>query len=149
MIRILNIAIEPEQELKAFRGALSNAGSNAGAIASFVGIVRDDGETEALTLSHYPGFTERQIEAFVNQAETKWDLKASLILHRVGRMVAGDAIVLVAAASEHRRDAFQACDYLMDKLKCEAPFWKQETVKGKTKWIEPRIQDRQDLDRWS
>ena len=145
MIRILDIAIEPEIELKAFRGALVNAG----AVASFTGIVRDDGETEALTLSHYPGFTERQIDGFVTEAKTRWNLQATLILHRVGRMVAGEPIVLVPAASAHRRAAFEACDFLMDKLKCEAPFWKQETVNGKSTWIEPRVQDHQDLDRWS
>jgi len=145
MIRISDIAIAPEQELTAFREALINSG----AIASFTGIVRNDGATDALTLSHYPGYTERQIEGFVAQAEARWDLQAMLILHRVGRMVAGDPIVLVAAAAAHRREAFEACDFLMDKLKCDAPFWKQETVNGQTKWIEPRAQDRRDLDRWS
>ena len=145
MIRISDIAIEPEQELKFFRDAIANAG----AIASFIGVVRDDGETEALTLSHYPGFTEKQIEGFVAQAEARWDLKASLILHRIGRMIAGEPIVLVAVASAHRREAFEACDFLMDKLKCEAPFWKQETVNGQEKWIEPRSKDQQDLARWS
>ena len=145
MIRISDIAIEPERELKFFRNAIANAG----AIASFIGVVRDDGETEALTLSHYPGFTEKQIEGFVAQAEMRWDLKASLILHRVGRMIAGEPIVLVAVASTHRREAFEACDFLMDKLKCEAPFWKQETVNGQEKWIEPRSKDQQDLARWS
>ena len=145
MIRISDIAIEPEQELKFFR----DGSANAGAIASFIGVVRNDGETEALTLSHYPGFTEKQIEGFVAQAEARWDLKASLILHRIGRMIAGEPIVLVAVASAHRREAFEACDFLMDKLKCEAPFWKQETVNGQEKWIEPRSKDQQDLARWS
>jgi len=145
MIRISDISIDPEQELKIFRTSLANAG----AIASFVGVVRDDGATDALTLSHYPGFTEAQIKRFVEQAEARWNMKASLILHRVGRMMAGDPIVLVAVASEHRREAFEACDFLMDQLKCEAPFWKQETVNGKSAWIEPRVQDRKDLERWS
>ena len=145
MIRISDIAIEPEQELKFFRDGIANAG----AIASFIGVVRNDGETEALTLSHYPGFTEKQIEGFVAQAEARWDLKASLILHRIGRMIAGEPIVLVAVASAHRREAFEACDFLMDKLKCEAPCWKQETVNGQEKWIEPRSKDQQDLARWS
>jgi len=145
MIRISDIAINPEQELRDFRESLANAG----AITSFTGIVRDDGQTEVLTLSHYPKFTERQIESFVAQAETRWKFQASIILHRVGRMVVGDPIVFVAIASTHRRDAFEACDFLMDKLKCEAPFWKQETVNGQSKWIEPRHQDHEDLDRWS
>lgn len=145
MIRISDIAIDPEAEVAAFRAGLSNAG----AIASFIGLVRDDGRTEALTLSHYPGFTERQIESFVTDAKSRWDLQGTLILHRVGRMVVGDPIVVVATASAHRRDAFEACDYLMDRLKCDAPFWKQETVGNETRWIEPRAQDRTDLTRWS
>jgi len=145
MIRISDIAFEPEEELQGFRQALTNAG----AIASFTGIVRGDGKIEALTLSHYAGFTEKQIDHFVTQAKARWDFQASLILHRVGRMIAGEPIVLVAVASTHRREAFEACDFLMDKLKCDAPFWKQETVDGETKWIEPRGRDYQDLDRWS
>lgn len=145
MIRILDIAIDPEKELAEFRAAVSNAG----AIASFIGIVRDDGETEALALSHYSGFTERAIEAFVKQAQTRWSLQATLILHRVGDMRVGDPIVVVAAAAEHRREAFEACDFLMDKLKSEAPFWKKEKRQGCSQWIEPRVQDLSDLSRWS
>lgn len=145
MIRIADIAINPEGELAAFRADLPNAG----AIASFTGIVRDDGQTQALTLSHYPGFTERQIKEFVKEATARWDVQATLILHRVGKMSVGEPIVLVAAASAHRRDAFECCDFLMDRLKCDAPFWKQETIEGETRWIEPREQDRRDLNRWS
>jgi len=111
--------------------------------------VRDDGQTEALTLSHYAGFTEARIEDFAAQAKSRWDIEASLILHRVGRMAVGETIVFVVVASAHRREAFEACEFLMDKLKCDAPFWKQETVNGETKWIEPRPQDHQDLNRWS
>lgn len=145
MIRISETSIEPEAELSAFRRSLPNAG----AIASFIGVVRDDGETEVLTLSHYPGFTEAQIEGFVKEAEARWALQGTFILHRVGDMHVGDPIVVVAAGSAHRRDAFEACDFLMDRLKCDAPFWKKETVNGKSQWIEPRNQDRSDLDRWS
>ena len=145
MIRVSDIAIDPEAELAAFRAGVPNAG----AITSFTGVVRDDGETQALTLSHYPGFTENMIGGFVKQAETRWTLQGVLILHRVGKMTVGEPIVVVAAASAHRRDAFEACDFLMDRLKCDAPFWKQETVGGETRWIEPREQDRSDLNRWS
>ncbi|MEP3653781.1 MAG: molybdenum cofactor biosynthesis protein MoaE [Litorimonas sp.] len=145
MIRVSDSPIDPEALLLAFREGLQNAG----AVTSFTGIVRDDGQTEALSLSHYPGFTELQIEGFVSKAKTRWSLQGTLIVHRVGRMVVGDPIVIVAAASEHRRDAFEACDYLMDRLKCDAPFWKQEVVGGETRWIEPRAQDHSDLDRWS
>jgi len=145
MIRISELPINPEAELSAFRKAVPNAG----AIGSFMGIVRDDGETEILTLSHYPGFTERQIEGFLKEANTRWKLQGVFILHRVGKMTVGEPIVVVAAASAHRRDALEACDYLMDRLKCDAPFWKQETVGGETRWIEPRAQDRSDLNRWN
>ena len=145
MIRISETSFDPEAELRAFR----RSASNVGAIASFTGIVRDDGQTEALSLSHYPGFTETQIEAFVKQAESRWALQGVNVIHRVGTMTVGEPIVFVATASAHRRDAFEACDYLMDRLKCDAPFWKQETIGGKTRWIEPRAQDRTDLDRWS
>ena len=145
MIRISDTPIEPEVELAAFRKALPNAG----AISSFTGIVRDDGQTTALTLSHYSGFTEKKIAGFLEQVEARWSLLGTLILHRVGKMSVGEPIVVVAVASAHRRDAFEACDYLMDRLKCDAPFWKQETVAGETRWIEPRAQDRRDLDRWS
>jgi len=131
--------------LRAFRRELFNAG----AIASFIGTVRDDGQTQALTLSHYPGFTETHIEAFVKQAQDRWALEGISILHRVGTMTVGEPIVFVATASAHRREAFEACDYLMDRLKCDAPFWKQEKVGGETRWIEPRARDRTDLERWS
>lgn len=145
MIRISESSFDPEAELRAFRHGMSNAG----AIASFTGIVRDDGQTQELTLSHYPGFTESHIEAFVKQAKDRWTLQGVNVVHRVGTMIVGVPIVFVATASAHRRDAFEACDYLMDRLKCDAPFWKQETIGGKTRWIEPRAQDRSDLDRWS
>jgi len=145
MIRISETSFDPEAELRAFRQSVSNAG----AIASFTGIVRDDGQTEALTLSHYPSFTESHIEGFVKQAKGRWSLQGVAIIHRVGTMTVGEPIVFVASASAHRRDAFEACDYLMDRLKCDAPFWKQETIGGETRWIEPRAQDRADLDRWS
>jgi len=145
MIRISEHIIDPENEMKSFR----EKQSNSGAIASFIGVVRDDGRTESLTLSHYPGFTERQIEVFAEEAKRRWAYQDSLILHRVGRMMTREPIVLVAVSAPHRRAAFEACDFLMDKLKCEAPFWKQETIGGQTKWIEPRAEDRTDLDRWS
>lgn len=145
MIRISDTAIDPEAELATFR----RGQPNAGAIATFTGIVRDDGGTKTLTLSHYPGFTEAAIAGFVDRANARWTLQGSLILHRVGAMTVGEPIVVVAVASAHRRDAFEACDYLMDRLKCDAPFWKQETNGQETRWIEPRAQDRSDLDRWS
>ena len=145
MIRIADTAIKPEVELEAFRARTENAG----AIASFTGLVRDDGQTQTLTLSHYPGFTEGHIASFVQDANTRWSLLNIQIVHRIGRMKVGDPIVFVATAASHRREAFEACDYLMDRLKCDAPFWKQETINGADRWIEPRAKDRTDLSRWS
>lgn len=145
MIRVTDMSFNPEAELAAFR----KANPRAGAITSFTGIVRDDGETEALTLSHYPRFTERHIDAFVSEAKSRWDISAAHIIHRVGRMEPGESIVFVATASTHRRAAFESCDFLMDRLKSDAPFWKSETKAGQTQWIEPRAQDVDDLARWS
>ncbi|GGX62739.1 molybdenum cofactor biosynthesis protein MoaE [Litorimonas cladophorae] len=144
MIRVSDIRFDPAAELAAFQ----TAASDAGAVVSFTGRVRDDGATEALILSHYAGFTEAQIETFVAEARKRWGLQACTILHRVGEMVVGEPIVFVATASAHRRDAFEACDFLMDKLKSEAPFWKQENKAGKRVWIEPREQDKVGLKRW-
>lgn len=144
MIRITDNAFDPVEALAAFQ----RRSSSAGAVVSFTGIVRDDGNTETLTLSHYPGFTEAEISRFVEAANERWALTGHLIIHRVGSMVSQEAIVFVATSSAHRRDAFEACDFLMDKLKSEAPFWKQETRAGQTKWIEPRAQDKDDLERW-
>lgn len=145
MIRVSATSFNPEEELAVFRKAVSAAG----AIASFTGIVRNDGQTELLSLSHYPEFTERFIQGFVSEANARWDLNGVHIVHRVGDMVPGEPIVFVATASAHRRAAFEACDFLMDKLKSEAPFWKQETKSGQKEWIEPRAEDASDLKRWS
>lgn len=145
MIRIAEKPFDPEGELAAFR----RAQSQSGAIASFTGLVRNDGQTECLTLSHYPRFTETHIDAFLREAKARWALHGATIIHRVGRMEPGEPIVFVATASAHRRAAFEACDFLMDHLKSEAPFWKSETCAGRTKWIEPRAEDAVDLGRWS
>ena len=145
MIDITDTVFDPEGALAIFRAEASHAG----AIASFTGIVRDDGATERLTLSHYAGFTETQIAAFQTAAAQRFDLIGSHIIHRVGDMVPGDVIVFVATAATHRRAAFEACDFLMDKLKSEAPFWKSEMRNGQSTWIEPRAQDGEDLARWS
>lgn len=145
MIRISDMPLEPEREVRVFREALNNEG----AIVSFTGIVRDSGGTDSLSLTYYPGYTERVISTFVEEAKRRWSLRETLILHRVGRMLIGDPIVVVASAALHRRAAFESCDFLMDKLKSEAPFWKQETIAGQSRWVEPRAEDNQDLKRWS
>lgn len=114
----------------------------AGAIASFVGLVRG-GEVKQLVLEHYPGFTESEIARIEADARARFDLIDTRIVHRYGAMEPGEAIVLVAASSRHRRAALQAVDFLMDYLKTDAPFWKQEIrTDGSVHWIEPRGDDR-------
>ncbi len=119
----------------------------AGAIVSFTGTVRG-GEVEALELEHHPSFTARVIEAIADDARARFDIADCLVVHRVGRLLPGEPIVFVAAASAHRRAAFEAVDYLMDRLKTEAPLWKREHRADGAKWIEARASDVADRARW-
>ena len=122
-----------------------------GAVASFVGTVRDlnDGETvSVLELEHYPGMTEKALEAIVAEARRRWAGIEVSIVHRYGRMVPGDQIVLVAVASAHRGDAFAACEFVMDYLKTEAPFWKKEQTPDGARWVDARSTDDAALARW-
>jgi molybdopterin synthase catalytic subunit len=126
--------------------------TDAGGIVSFTGLARDATAGAAVTtleLDAYPGFTEPAIETMENQARTLFAVQDLLIVHRYGAISPGEAIVFVAAAAEHRRAAFQAADYLMDRLKTQAPFWKKESGPGGERWIEPRPSDYQDVERWS
>lgn len=137
----------PDEEMRAFRRRCSGAG----AIASFLGQVRGQAEDSAVTslrLEHYPGFAERMIDDFAREATARWPLTGLRIVHRVGALYPGDPIVFVAAAAAHRRAAFEAVDFLMDYLKTEAPFWKQETTNTGARWIEPRPGDYSDRQRW-
>ena len=120
-----------------------------GAIASFTGLARaDGGATQVLELEAYPGFTEAQIGKIAEQARARFSLLDLAILHRVGKIPAGEPVVFVATAARHRRAAFEACDFLMDYLKSKAPFWKKEHGPDGARWIEPRDQDHVDLSRW-
>jgi molybdopterin synthase catalytic subunit len=121
----------------------------AGAIVSFLGEVRgEEGSIEALVLEHYPGFTEKRIEEIADLAKTRWPLVGIRIVHRVGALAPGEPIVFVAAASAHRRAAFETVDFLMDYLKSEAPFWKKEVAGGGAHWVDPREDDAKDKARW-
>jgi len=147
MIRVTQDPFDPHAETAAFQ----RGRSEAGALASFVGSVRDSahgGEVSALELEAYPGFTEKQIEAIDAEARKRFDVIDTLVIHRYGRMQPGEAIVLVAALSKHRREALQAVDYLMDRLKTEAPFWKKEVRPDGAEWIEPRSDDVEARSRW-
>ncbi len=122
----------------------------AGAVASFIGLVRpEEARVTALFLDHHPIMTQSVIEGAVREAEARWALRSSLIIHRVGEVVAGEPIVLVATAADHRREAFEACDFLMDFLKTDAPFWKKEQTVDGDAWISPRAADYKDRARWT
>jgi molybdopterin synthase catalytic subunit len=123
-----------------------------GAIASFVGLVRDFSErpeVEAMLLEHYPGMTERSLEQIAQDACGRWELQAVRIVHRVGELRPGDQIVLVLTSSAHRGDAFAACQFIMDYLKVQAPFWKKEKTQGGDHWVEARDSDAQQAQQWT
>ncbi|WP_314374625.1 molybdenum cofactor biosynthesis protein MoaE [Sphingomonas paucimobilis] len=120
----------------------------AGAVASFCGLVRADDGVDQLELEHYPGATEAALERIAAHAVTRWSLQAATIVHRVGPMHPGERIVFVAAAAPHRRDALDACAYLIDRLKTDAPFWKRETRAGQSSWVEARESDAAAAERW-
>lgn len=145
-VTITDTPFDPEDALRDFRLGVGDAG----AVVSFTGLVRAGGHDDLrLTLSHYAGMTERAIEGYGAAAMARWSLTAWRVIHRVGQMRAGEPIVFVATASAHRRAAFEAADYLMDHLKSEAPFWKQEQSGDVSRWIEPRGEDQIDLARWT
>lgn len=123
-----------------------------GAVASFIGVARDtnDGErVAAMALEHYPGMTERALEDIVAQARQRWNVIDILVIHRVGELKPLDQIVLVAVTGSHRGEAFAACEFVMDYLKTEAPFWKKETTPAGTRWVGARESDDAARDRWT
>lgn len=121
---------------------------NTGAVATFTGKVRKEGDLAALTLEHYPQMTEREIGRIVDDANARWPLMGVTVIHRVGRLLPGDNIVLVAVAAKHRHAAFEACQFLMDYLKTRAPFWKEEERGGRAQWVEARHSDDRAVERW-
>lgn len=143
---ISKIPFEPSVLANDFR----DFAGDIGAITSFAGYVRgESGRVNTLRLTHYEGMTEAEIERMVKTAMARFNVTACHVTHRIGDMAAGEAIVFVTAASAHRRGAFEAVDFLMDYLKSEAPFWKQEIGTDGAKWIEPRSNDKRDIARWS
>ena len=130
---------------------LRRANPKIGAVASFVGIVRDVNEGDAvaeMTLEHYPGMTEKSIEEIITQARGRWTVFDALVIHRVGTLRPTDQIVLVIVASSHRGDAFAACEFIMDYLKTRAPFWKKEATPSGVRWVEARATDAIAAERW-
>jgi molybdopterin synthase catalytic subunit len=127
---------------------LARVEAEAGAVASFTGLVRaDDGVTE-LHLDHYPGATEAALTELAQAAAARWSLSAATVVHRVGPMRPGERIVLVATAAAHRAAALEACAFLIDRLKTDAPFWKRETRGDEARWVEARSSDDQASARW-
>jgi len=131
--------------------ALRRGRTDIGGIASFVGLARDmnDGsDVAAMTLEHYPGMTEKALAALVEEAQSRWTLLDVTLIHRVGRLLPGDPIVLVAVAGSHRGEAFAACEFIMDYLKTRAPFWKKEETPEGERWVEARASDDAAAMRW-
>jgi molybdopterin synthase catalytic subunit len=144
-VRLEDTDFNPAAEIAAF----SAAHGAAGGIASFIGQVRAGEGVESLELQHYEPLTLPAIKSLANEARHRWVLEGLLIIHRTGLMRPGDPIVLVAAASRHRRDAFAAAEFAMDHLKSDSWFWKREKAGGQWRWIEPRAQDFDDIRRWA
>jgi len=144
MIRVLvtDAAIDVAGELD----ALERAGG--GAVASFTGLVREDSGVEELFLEHYPDATEKALRDLAAEAMQRWSLEAATVIHRVGAMKPGERIVFVGTAAAHRAAALEACAFLIDRLKTDAPFWKRETRGKDARWVGERDSDRDAADRW-
>ncbi len=138
-------------DLSAETLALRAADGGVGAVVSFVGTVRDASHGQSvrmMELEHYPGMTEAAIEAMIDEAQRRFDIRAARVIHRVGALAAREQIVLVLVASAHRGQAFQACEFLMDYLKTQAPFWKKEHTPEGAQWVDARVADDAALRRW-
>ncbi len=138
-------------DVSAEMAALRKGNAKIGAIASFVGLVRDLNEGDAvstMTLEHYPGMTEKALEEIVAQAQSRWDIYDALVVHRVGTLLPLDQIVLVIVTGAHRGEAFAACEFLMDFLKTQAPFWKKEETPNGGRWVDARESDDAAAARW-
>ena len=131
--------------------ALRDGDPAVGAVAAFIGTVRDvnaDASVSGMTLEHYPGMTEKALDAIVAEAKARWNILQALVIHRVGPLKPADQIVLVGVTSAHRGEAFAACEFIMDYLKTRAPFWKKEETASGTRWVEARASDDDAAARW-
>lgn len=137
---MISVRVQPEDfDVGAELAVLE--GKGGGAVASFTGIVRADDGVDAMTLEHYPGMTEKALTMLAEQATARWPLCGVTVLHRVGTLRAGDRIVFVGTASDHRAAALEACAFLIDRLKTDAPFWKKEHRREGDSWVEARATD--------
>ncbi|HEY3638060.1 MAG TPA: molybdenum cofactor biosynthesis protein MoaE [Rhizomicrobium sp.] len=144
IIRIQADDFDPDTECD----ALVRSRSDTGAVVTFTGHVRGDRDLTALTIEHYPGMTEREIATHVMEAERRWPILGTVVLHRIGRLHPGERIVLIAVASAHREASFRAAEFLMDYLKTRAPFWKQEERGTEIVWVEARESDTGAAHKW-
>lgn len=148
MIRVQHEDFDAGAEINRMRMARPDTG----AVAAFVGQVRDLNEGDAvsgMTLEHYPGMTEKALEGIVEQAKSRWDIFDALVIHRIGELKPLDQIVLVVVSGAHRGEAFAACEFIMDYLKTEAPFWKKEQTGRGDRWVEARTSDESAKQRWT
>lgn len=145
---MIRVAVRREPIDVAAEMALAEVAGGTGAVATFTGLVRADDGVDVLELEHYPGATERALEALAGEALSRWSLLGATVVHRVGPMRPGERIVFVAAAASHRSAALDACAYLIDRLKTDAPFWKRETRGGDSAWVEARDGDHAAAARW-
>jgi len=147
----MKIAVQSEAfDLGAEVAALYQANPKVGAVASFLGVVRDSGQgISSLSLEHYPGMTEKALKEIVADAGQRWEVLDATVIHRVGTLHPTEPIVLVAVASGHRGDAFAACEFIMDFLKTQAPFWKKEATPEGERWVDARESDERAAERWS
>jgi molybdopterin synthase catalytic subunit len=146
------VSVQTEDfDLSAEVAALHAADAGVGAVVSFVGTVRDRSggqDVQGMELEHYPGMTEKSIESMIDAAMGRFDIRAARVVHRVGHLPPQAQIVLVAVTSAHRGQAFQACEFLMDYLKTQAPFWKKEYTPSGGHWVDARVHDDEALKRW-
>lgn len=152
VLRGMTVRIQTDDfDVSAEIARLRRANPGIGAVASFIGVVRDANEGDAvaeMTLEHYPGMTEKSIEEIIRQARGRWNVLDALVIHRVGALRPADQIVLVIVTSSHRGDAFAACEFIMDYLKTRAPFWKKESTPKGSRWVEARATDDIAAERW-
>ncbi len=148
----MNVRVQEQDfDISAEIAAMRSGNPKIGAIASFVGVVRDINEGDSvatMSLEHYPGMTEKSIAIIIDEARSRWEVLDALVIHRVGTLKPTDQIVLVIVASTHRGDAFAACEFIMDYLKTRAPFWKKEITPQGGRWVDARVTDDQAARRW-
>ena len=149
----MNVRVQAEDfDVSAEIAQLRQGRADIGAVATFIGLVRDINEgadVAAMTLEHYPGMTEKALQDIVDQAKSRWDIYDALVIHRIGTLRTGDQIVFVAVTGAHRGEAFAACEFIMDYLKTEAPFWKKEQTAQGERWVDARNSDDAARERWN